>query len=217
MAGQARVLPVFPLPFSPVQYRAELLTHGLLSGCRPKQPCRLEPFFRNAISRDKSVHELIVRRPAHPRRLVGVLVIGRIAAKPQAQLASAPEGSVIFSLSLGGVGKLISAPRPKVTAAERQIQLAHPPVQMRAHEPPSKPAKRWPAGREKNLVVNFARFARPIVMNDVLQSQPAIPRIAHAGLEFHVYLVVVKIEPHFATQVGAGANSPRGLEQSPDA
>src|SRR5262245_55273727 len=127
MAGQARVLPVFPLPFSPVQYRAELLTHGLLSGCRPKQPCRLEPFFRNAISRDKSVHELIVRRPAHPRRLVGVLVIGRIAAKPQAQLASAPEGSVIFSLSLGGVGKLISAPRPKVTAAERQIQLAHPP------------------------------------------------------------------------------------------
>ena len=73
------------------------------------------------ISRDKSVHEPIVRRPAHPRRLVGVLVIGRVAAKPQAQLASAPEGSVILGLSLGGVGKLISAPRPKVTAAERQV------------------------------------------------------------------------------------------------
>jgi hypothetical protein len=41
-----------------------------------------EPFIRNAISRDKSVHETIVRRPAHPRRLVGVLVIGRVAAKP---------------------------------------------------------------------------------------------------------------------------------------
>jgi hypothetical protein len=53
-------------------------------------------FIRNAISRDKSVHEPIVRRPAHPRRLVGVLVIGRVAAKPQAQLASAPEGSVIL-------------------------------------------------------------------------------------------------------------------------
>src|SRR5262249_57981878 len=113
--------------------------NGLLSGCRPKQPCRLEPFFRNAISRDKSVHEPIVRRPAHPRRLVGVLVIGRVAAKPQAQLASAPECSVILSLSLGGVGKLISAPRPKVTAAEWQGQLAHPPVQMRAHEPPPQP------------------------------------------------------------------------------
>jgi hypothetical protein len=37
------------------------------------------------------------------------------------QLASAPEGSVILSLSLGGVGKLIRAPRPKVTAAERQV------------------------------------------------------------------------------------------------
>jgi hypothetical protein len=33
----------------------------------------------------------IVRRPAHPRRLVRVLVIGRVAAKPQAQLASAPD------------------------------------------------------------------------------------------------------------------------------
>jgi hypothetical protein len=41
--------------------------------------------------------------------------------KPQGQLASVPEGSVKLSLSLGGVGKLISAPRPKVTAAERQV------------------------------------------------------------------------------------------------
>jgi hypothetical protein len=56
-----------------------------LSGCRPKQRCRLEPFIRNAISRDKSVHEPIVRRSAHPRRLVGVLVIGRVAAKPHRQ------------------------------------------------------------------------------------------------------------------------------------
>jgi hypothetical protein len=46
------------------------------------RPGRLEPFIRNAIGRDKSVHESIVRRPAHPRRLVGVLVIGRVAAKP---------------------------------------------------------------------------------------------------------------------------------------
>jgi hypothetical protein len=115
---------------------------------------------------------------------------GRCLSRPPSpQLASAPEGSVILSLSLGGVGKFISAPRPEVTAAERQVQLAHSSVLTRAHEPPSKPAKRWSAGREKNLVVNFARFARPIVMNDVLQSQPAIPRIAHAGLEFHVYLV----------------------------
>jgi hypothetical protein len=65
---------------------------GLLSGCRPKQSCRLEPLFRNAISRDKSIHEPIVRRPARPLRLAGILIIGRVAAKPQAQLASAPEG-----------------------------------------------------------------------------------------------------------------------------
>jgi hypothetical protein len=102
-------------------------------------PGRLEPFIRNGISRDKSVHEPIVRRPAHPLRLVGVLIIDRVGAKPQAQLASTPEGSVKLGLSLGGVGKLISAPRPKVTAAERQVQPAHPPVQMRAHEPPSQP------------------------------------------------------------------------------
>jgi hypothetical protein len=45
-------------------------------------PCREgKPFIRNATSRDKSVHEPIVRRPAHPGRLVGVLVIGRVAAR----------------------------------------------------------------------------------------------------------------------------------------
>jgi hypothetical protein len=48
--------------------------------------------------------------PAHPRRLVGIFVIGRVAAKPQAQLASAPIGSVKLGLSLGGVGKLINVP-----------------------------------------------------------------------------------------------------------
>src|SRR5262249_13829474 len=88
--------------------------------------------------------------------------------------AVAPEGSVKLGLSLGGVGKLISAPRPKVTAAERQVQLAHS-VLTRAHEPPSMPAKRWSVGREKNLVVNFARFARPIVMNDVFSRSQLSP------------------------------------------
>src|SRR5262245_63716494 len=89
----------------------------------------------------------------HRTAIAWVLVIGRVAAKPQAQLASAPEGSVILSLSLGGVGKLISAPRPKVTAAERQVQLAHPPVQMRAHEPPSQPTEMWVGGCETDFVV----------------------------------------------------------------
>jgi hypothetical protein len=91
----------------------------------------------------------------HRTAVAWVLVIGRVAAKPQAQLASAPEGSVILSLSLGGVGKLISAPRPKVTAAERQVQLAHPPVQMRAHEPPSQPTETWAGGGEIDFVVNL--------------------------------------------------------------
>src|SRR5262245_919914 len=172
----------------------------LLSGCRPKQPCRLEPFFRNAISRDKSVHEPIVRRPAHPRQLVGVLVIGRVAAKPQAQLASAPECSVILSLSLGGVGKLISAPRPKVTAAERQIQLAHPPVQMRAHEPPSQPTEMWAGGCETDFVVNLELLARPVVGHRISQAQPTVPRVTHERLELHIYIVAVQLmQPHRQT------------------
>src|SRR5262245_33990098 len=100
-------------------------------------------FIGDAIRRSELVQQAIVRRPAHPRRLVGVLVIGRVAAKPQAQLASAPEGSVILSLSLGGVGKLIRAPRPKVTAAERQAQLAHSPIRAWTYEPPPQPAERW--------------------------------------------------------------------------
>src|SRR4029453_735675 len=69
---------------------------------------------RARFRRSELVQQAIVRRPAHPRRLVGVFVIGRVAAKPQAQLASAPEGSVILSLSLRGVGKLIRRPRSTV-------------------------------------------------------------------------------------------------------
>src|SRR5262245_57976118 len=109
-------------------------------------PCRPGPLIEGAkgvLRCNEFVHQPVICRPAHPRRLVGVLVIGRVAAKPQAQLASAPEGSVILSLSLGGVGKLISAPRPKVTAAERQVQLAHSPIRARAYEPPPQPTERW--------------------------------------------------------------------------
>src|SRR5262245_54737395 len=131
-------------------------------------------FICDAIRRSELVQQAIVRRPAHPRRLVGVLVIGRVAAKPQAQLASAPEGSVILSLSLGGVGELISAPRPKVTAAERQVQLAHPPVQMRAHEPPSQPTEMWADGCEIDFVVNLKGFVRPIIGRAVFQTDPAM-------------------------------------------
>ena len=46
-----------------------------------------QSFIGDAIRRSELVQQAIVRRPAHPRRLVGVLVIGRVAAKPQAQLA----------------------------------------------------------------------------------------------------------------------------------
>jgi len=42
-----------------------------------------------------------------------------------------------------------------VTAAERQVQLAHPPVQMRAHEPPSQPTETWAGGGEIDFVVNL--------------------------------------------------------------
>jgi len=51
-------------------------------------------FAAARIRRNELVHEPTVRRPAHPRRLVGVLVIRPLAAQPQAQLASAPEASV---------------------------------------------------------------------------------------------------------------------------
>jgi len=40
-----------------------------------------EPFIRNAIGRGKFIHQPIVRRPAHPLRLVRSLVVGRITAE----------------------------------------------------------------------------------------------------------------------------------------
>src|SRR5262249_3652376 len=106
----SRVLRLRPSTKSKAKHRGGPSLDGLV----PQQPCRLEPFFRNAISRDKSVHEPIVRRPEPPRRLVWVPVIGRIAAKPQAQLASAPEGSVILSLSPVSLARhLPMQPRPR--------------------------------------------------------------------------------------------------------
>jgi hypothetical protein len=54
-------------------------------------------------------------------------------AEVHPRILAMPEGSVILSLSLGGVGKLIRAPRPKVAAAERQVQLAHSPIRARAY------------------------------------------------------------------------------------
>src|SRR5262249_43189627 len=134
------------------------------------------------------VHEPIVRRPAHPRRLVRVLVVGRVAAKPQAQVASAPEGSVILSLSLGGVGKPIGTPRTKVTATQGQVQLAYPPVEVRAYKPPPQAAE-WLRRCEKNLVVNLDFLVSPVIRHRIFQAQPALPRLAHAGFEFHLDLV----------------------------
>jgi hypothetical protein len=86
-----------------------------------RERLRTRPMSRLSPSAWKALGVIGPSRPAHPRRLVGVLVICRVGAKRQPQLASAPERSVKLSLSLGGVGKLISVPRPKVTAPERLI------------------------------------------------------------------------------------------------
>ena len=58
----------------PAQYWNEL-HHSSSERSRCIDAEQPKPFIHNAISRDKSAHEPIVRRPAH--RLVGVLVIGR--------------------------------------------------------------------------------------------------------------------------------------------
>jgi hypothetical protein len=52
----------------------------------------------------KFVDQPIVRYPAHPRGLSGYY-------EPQAQIRSAPQGSVIDSLSMGGVGESINPPK----------------------------------------------------------------------------------------------------------
>src|SRR5262249_4097490 len=106
----SRVLRLRPSTKSKAKHRGGPSLDGLV----PHQPCRLAPFFRNAISRDKPAHEPMLPRPAPPRLLVGVLVSGRSASKPQAQLASAPEGSVILSLSPVSLARhLPMQPRPR--------------------------------------------------------------------------------------------------------
>jgi hypothetical protein len=58
--------------------------------------------------------------------------------------------------------------------AERQVQLAHPPVQMRTHEPPSQPTEMWAGGCEIDFVVNLERLARPVVCHFVFQANPVV-------------------------------------------
>src|SRR5215831_12598520 len=139
----------------------------------------------------------------HRTAVAWVLVIGRVAAKPQAQLASAPEGSVILSLSLGGVGKLISAPRPKVTAAERQVQLAHPPVEVRAYKPPSQPTEMRADGCEIDFVVNLELVARPVVGHFVFQTHPIVPSAVDVGFAFHFEVVIGAGESDYAATADA--------------
>jgi hypothetical protein len=67
---------------------------------------------------------------------------GRMARVAEAWDRSTAPGATSRS-TISSAGKFVSAPRPKVTAAERQVQLAHTPVQLRAHEPPPQPAERW--------------------------------------------------------------------------
>ena len=59
-------------------------------------------------------------------------------------------------------------------AIAMQVQLAHPPVQMRAHEPPSQPTEMWAGGCEIDFVVNLERFARPVVCHFVFQARGRI-------------------------------------------
>jgi hypothetical protein len=46
----------------------------------------------------------------------------------------------------------------------------------------------------------------PVIRHRIFQAQPALPRLAHAGFEFHVQLVVIETEPHLAREVSAGLN-----------
>jgi hypothetical protein len=58
-----------------------------------------------------------------------------------------------------------------------------------------------------NLIVNLELFTCPIVGHRVSQAQPAIPRIAYAGLKFDGKLIIVKVECHLSAKVSAGFNA----------
>jgi hypothetical protein len=77
---------------------------------------------------------------------------------------------------------------------------------VRAYKPPPQAAEWWSRRCEKNLVVNLDFLASPVIRHRIFQAQPALPRLAHAGFEFHLDLVAVEIEPHFAGETSEGAN-----------
>jgi hypothetical protein len=64
-----------------------------------------------------------------------VLAVCRIGSEPLAQLANAPEGSIVLALALAGVSEAVRATRQEVTAAEREGQVARPAARARADKP----------------------------------------------------------------------------------
>jgi len=88
-----------------------------------------------------------------------------------------------------------------------QVELAHATVRVRAYEPPPQPTKMWTRCRKINLVVNLELLTRPVVGHRVTQAEPAIPRIAYAGLKSDGKLIVVKVERHLPAKVSAGFNA----------
>src|SRR5438045_5466030 len=88
-------------------------------------------------------------------------------------------------------------------AAARQVQRAHPPVQMRAHEPPSQPTEMWAGVCEIDFVVNLERFARPVVSHFVFQANPVVPGTTDMSFAFDIEVATGVGKPDDAASAGA--------------
>src|SRR5262245_34355593 len=88
-------------------------------------------------------------------------------------------------------------------AAEREVQLPHAPPQAWAHKPPRQPAKCRSSRRQDDLVVNLVGGAGPVIVNRILQAQPAIAGVADARFKLDGKLLIIKVQGHFALEVSA--------------
>src|SRR5262245_7152174 len=130
-------------------------------------------------------------------------------AKPVVQLTSPANSPVKFALSLRGVIEPIGTPAPKVTAPKGEIERPHATVLVGTYEPPAQTTKMWAGGFEIDFIVNLDFLPAPKVGHLIAQAQPAMPAIAGFGLEFHVDLVIVESEVHFAGDAAAGLDRVR--------
>src|SRR5262249_5240847 len=86
------------------------------------------------------------------------------------------------------------------------VQLAPPPVQLRAHEPPAQPTEMWAGGCEIDFVINLELLARTVIGHAVFQTAPGVARVVDVCFAFHIEVPIGAGKPDDTASASAKPN-----------